>query len=141
MKYFFLLWRFLYFDSFSCFLFSFSSLFCQGVGVIILFSPMYVLVIVPLAYKYLQVQGLYRNVSKELKKIGEKNTFFRLFLIEFYLDTEAVFNFILIFMVQLMGDYYYNLSDISFSHFSRTQLFSFCTHVYPFLDHLLHFIL
>lgn len=40
-----------------------------GVGVVVVSSPLYILVIAPLTYKYLQVQGLYRNVSKELKKI------------------------------------------------------------------------
>ena len=65
---------FLFFHSFfSSILFLYlllSVFFPVGVGVIIISSPLYVLVIGPLAYKYLQVQGLYRNVSKELKKIG-----------------------------------------------------------------------
>lgn len=40
-----------------------------GVGVVIVSSPLYLIVVGPLAYKYLEVQRLYRNVSTVLKKI------------------------------------------------------------------------
>lgn len=40
-----------------------------GVGVVMVSSPYYVLVVLPLAWKYLQVQDRYRKISTELKKI------------------------------------------------------------------------
>ena len=40
-----------------------------GVGVVMVSSPLYIFFIVPLAWKYLQVQHRYRQISTELKKI------------------------------------------------------------------------
>jgi ABC-type multidrug transport system fused ATPase/permease subunit len=49
-----------------------------GVGVVVLSSPIYLFVVILLTWKYLQVQGQYRKVSKELKKIesGSKSPLF-----------------------------------------------------------------
>ena len=40
-----------------------------GVGVVMVSSPLYIFFVIPLAWKYLQVQHRYRQISTELKKI------------------------------------------------------------------------
>jgi ABC-type bacteriocin/lantibiotic exporter with double-glycine peptidase domain len=49
-----------------------------GVGVVVISSPVYLFIVIPLTWQYYKVQAQYRNVSKELKKIesGAKSPLF-----------------------------------------------------------------
>ena len=55
-------------DSLSSFVDAFLGIF-TGVGVVVLSAPVYIIIIVPIAWKYMNVQKVYRNIAKDLKKI------------------------------------------------------------------------